>query len=129
MTFVKYLSVVIMLGLVVPAFAQQAAQTNMDILMQKIKADKNPFVAIALPGMIRAREEEERYRVRWAMVRAAIAIRREGESALGKVLNPADGKPFLYTALEGGAFELKSALPIRDRQIAMTFGRPPNKTQ
>jgi hypothetical protein len=61
------------------------------------------------------------------MVRAAIEIRREGEAALQKVLNPADGKPFVYTALEGGAFELKSALPIRDKQVAMTFGRAPAK--
>ena len=45
MKFVKYLSVVIVLGFVVPAFAQQATTTNMEILMQKIKADKKLVVA------------------------------------------------------------------------------------
>ena len=45
MKFVTYLSLVLVLGLVVPAFAQQAATTNMDILMQKIKADKKLVVA------------------------------------------------------------------------------------
>ncbi len=45
MKFVKYISLMIVLGLVAPAFAQQAAQTNMDILMQKIKADKKLVVA------------------------------------------------------------------------------------
>ncbi len=45
MKFVKYLSLVLVLGLVVPAFAQQAATTNMDILMQQVKADKKLVVA------------------------------------------------------------------------------------
>ncbi len=93
----------------------------------KIQAGKNPLAGSLLSALTGAREEEEKYRVQWAMVRAAIAIRREGEAALQKVLNPADGKPFVYAALEGGAFELKSALPIRDKQIAMTFGRAPAK--
>jgi len=43
--FVTSLSLVFVLGLVVPAFAQQAGTTNMDILMQKIKADKKLVVA------------------------------------------------------------------------------------
>jgi hypothetical protein len=94
---------------------------------EKIKSSDNPFAVTLLPAMMAAREEEEKYRVRWAMVRAGIAIRREGEAALSKVLNPADGKPFLYMALEGGAFELKSALPIRDTEVSLTFGRPPAK--
>jgi hypothetical protein len=93
----------------------------------KIQASKNPLAGSLLSALTGAREEEEKYRVQWAMVRAAIAIRREEGAALQKVLNPADGKPFVYTALEGGAFELKSALPIRDKQIAMTFGRAPAK--
>jgi hypothetical protein len=96
-------------------------------LEEKIKASKNPFAESPLSSLKGARDEEEKYRVQWAMVRAAIEIRREGEAALQKVLNPADGKPFVYTALEGGAFELKSALPIRDKQVAMTFGRAPAK--
>ena len=98
-------------------------------LEEKIKASKNPLAGSLLSALAGAREEEEKYRVQWAMVRAAIEIRREGKAALQKVLNPADGKPFVYTALEGGAFELKSALPIRDKQIAMTFGRAPAKRE
>jgi hypothetical protein len=94
-------------------------------LEEKIAASKNPFAEMVVSGLTHVREEEEKYRVQWAMVRAAIEIRREGEAALDKVLNPADGKPFIYTALEGGAFELKSALLIRTRVVAMTFGRPP----
>ncbi len=98
-------------------------------LEEKIQASKNPFAGSLLSALTGAREEEEKYRVQWAMVRAAIEIRREGEAALQKVLNPADGKPFVYTALEGAAFELKSALPIRDKQIAMIFGRAPAKKE
>jgi hypothetical protein len=96
---------------------------------EKIKSSDNPFAVILLPAMMGARQEEEKDCVRWAMVRAAILIRQEGEAALSKVLNPADGKPFIYKALEGGAFELKSALLIRDSQIALTFGRAPTRNE
>ena len=96
-------------------------------LEEKIKASKNPFAESLLSALTGARGEEEKYRVQWAIVRAAIEIRREGEAALQKVLNPADGKPFVYTALEGGAFELKSDLKIRDKEIALIFGRAPEK--
>ena len=101
---------------------------NRSALEEEIKASKNPFSTGILPALTRIRDEEERYRIRWAMVRAAIEIRREGESALSKVSDPSDGKPFQYTALEGGAFELKSALRVEGSQeIVMTFGRAPAK--
>jgi hypothetical protein len=98
-------------------------------LEEKIEAGgkKNPFWAALLSAVMRAREEEERYRIRWAMFRAALQIREEGEGALDKVLNPADGKPFIYTDLGGGAFELKSDLKIIDQEVAMTFGAAPAK--
>jgi hypothetical protein len=98
-------------------------------LEEKINASKNPLSTSVIPALLHVREEEEKYRVQWAMVRAAIEVRREGEGALSKVLNPADGKPFIYRALEGGAFELNSALPIREQEIAMTFGRAANRKQ
>jgi hypothetical protein len=79
---------------------------------EKIIASKNPFEMLLQRGMKPARLEEEMYRMRWAMIRAAIAIRRDGQKALGSVLDPSNGKPFEYTALEGGAFELKSATII-----------------
>jgi hypothetical protein len=40
-------------------------------------------------------------------------------------MEPPDGKPFLYTVLEGGAFELKSAMQVREENIVMTFGQRP----
>jgi hypothetical protein len=102
----------------------QECQAKVPALMEKIKESKNPFSNLLLPAFTRLREEEERLdRVRWAMVRAAIKIRGEGESALSKVTDPFDGKPFQYTGLEGGAFELKSALVRDNHQIVMTFGR------
>jgi hypothetical protein len=95
-------------------------------LQEKINASSNPFSKAFLPSLINVREEVEgKYRVPWAMVRCALDFRREGEAALNKVLNPADGKPFLYTDLGGGAFELKSDLKIRDQEVALTFGRAP----
>jgi hypothetical protein len=107
----------------------QEFQTRWAALDERIKASKNPFSELILPYIVSVRKEEERYRIRWAMVRAAIEIRREGESALTKVTDPHDGKPFQYTALEGGAFELKSTMLVRGRQfdqpLVMTFGRPP----
>jgi hypothetical protein len=98
-------------------------------LEEKVEAGgkKNPFWAALLPAVMLAREEEERYRIRWAMFRAAIQIRDDGEGALDKVLNPADGKPFIYTDLGGGAFELKSDLKIIDQEVAMAFGAAPAK--
>jgi hypothetical protein len=60
---------------------------------------------------------------------AALTYWRGDEAALNKVMNPADGKPFEHTALEGGAFELGSAQAVAEVLIAMTFGRPPAKTQ
>ena len=104
----------------------QEFEAQLPALEEKFKASKNPLSTMLFSNdMIRtARMVEELYRVEWAMVRAAIAIRRDGEKALGSVLDPSNGKAFEYTALDGGAFELKSAtLDIStNKPITMTFG-------
>jgi hypothetical protein len=111
---------------VIMALPYQEFRVKMPEMESAIKASGNPLSAIVLPALTRVREEEERYRIRWAMVRAAIEFRREAEGAFNKVTDPHDGKPFQYTALEGGAFELKSALLVRgNQQIVMTFGQLP----
>jgi len=97
-----------------------------EAFLEKIRANGNPLTNMLIGSLTGIRSEDEKFYVKWAMFRAAIEIRREGESALNKVLNPADGKPFLYTDLGGGAFELKSALDVRG-PLAMTFGQPPAK--
>ena len=96
-------------------------------LLDKIKVNENPLSALMYPGLRYVRDEDEKVRIKWAMVRAAIEFRREGEKAFSEIMEPPDGKPFLYTALEGGAFELKSAIKVREQDIAMTFGRTPAK--
>jgi hypothetical protein len=108
----------------------QEFQANTPALEEKVKASKNSFSVLFRPMLISlhtARMEEEYYRVRWAMVRAAIAIRRDGEGALGSVPDPSDGKSFQYTALDGGAFELKSTIlfnrtGVDFKPLVMTFG-------
>jgi len=90
-------------------------------LYGEIKSGENPFAESAA-DLLRVRADVEAYNIRWAMIRAAIAIRREGEAALGKVLNPGDGKPFEYIPLETDAFRLRSAQPVGVDEIVMTFG-------
>jgi uncharacterized protein YheU (UPF0270 family) len=94
-------------------------------LLEKIKASENPLSELFLSSLRHVRDEDEKGRIRWAMVRAAIEFRREGEKAFSEIMEPPDGKPFLYTVLEGGAFELKSAMQVREENIVMTFGQLP----
>jgi len=95
-------------------------------LLDKMKVSENLLSAFCLWGNLPTiRDEDEKGRIRWAMVRAAIEFRREGEKAFSEIMEPSDGKPFLYTALEGGAFELKSAMQVREENIVMTFGQLP----
>lgn len=90
---------------------------------KELVSEMNPLETVVMPSLFRLRYSDEQYRVKWAMVRAGIAIRRDGESALGKVTDPSDGTPFGYKALEGGAFQLTSALTLEGQgPIALTFG-------
>jgi hypothetical protein len=105
----------------------KSVQEKLDARQNPLAQDLGDLYPHRLSG---PREYEEAYRVQWAMIRAAIEIRREGESALSRVLNPADGKPFLCKALKGGAFELTSSQPIpENRMNSMTFGCPPAKKE
>jgi hypothetical protein len=90
---------------------------------QKLASDMNPLESVVIPNLFQLRYQEEQYRIKWAMVRAGIAIRRDGENALSKVADPSDGKPFGYKALEGGVFQLTSALTLEGQgPITLTFG-------
>jgi hypothetical protein len=100
-------------------------QAKLPALLERVKASENPLSVLWLLSLRYFRDEDEKCRIGWAMVRAAIEFRREGEKGLSKITEPQDGVPFQYTALEGGAFELKSALPVRGENIVMTFGQPP----
>ena len=100
-------------------------RARLPAFLDKIKASENPLSELFLIGVSHVRDEDEKVRIKWAMVRAAIEFRREGEKAFSEIMEPPDGKPFLYTALEGGAFELKSAMRVREENIVMTFGQPP----
>lgn len=100
-------------------------RARLPAFLDKIKASENPLSELFLISVSHVRDEDEKVRIKWAMVRAAIEFRREGEKAFSEIMEPPDGKPFLYTALEGGAFELKSAMQVREENIVMTFGQLP----
>jgi hypothetical protein len=101
-------------------------QAKAPALEEKLKASKNPLAALNSAIFPRTRVELEANGVRWAMLRAGIEYRLSGEAALAKITDPHDGRPFQFKALEGNAFELKSAMTRYgrpDEPITMSFGR------
>jgi hypothetical protein len=77
-------------------------------LIEKARKD-NIFAALLLPGISKVADAEARYKARQAMLRAAIAVVRDGPEALKTIKDPYGDGPFEYQTMPGG-FELKSKL-------------------
>jgi len=78
----------------------------------------NPVIRIFTPALPRLRWLQAYCETRRAMLRAAIAVRLEGQSALKRLRDPYDANPFSYAPVNGG-FELKSRLSDRGTPISL----------
>ncbi len=96
---------------------------------ERVKALRNPMADLLVPNILKARQTELRLNAHLAMVRAAIALRTEGEDAFRKIRDPYGDGPFLLRRLGPGekdAFELDSKLRENDNhEVALKFTGPP----
>ena len=106
----------------ITALPYSQSQPQLAVQCVRIKTGINPFAKQVFPGLTRAQEEEMRLHVSWAMLRAAIAVSRNGEAALKDAPNPAGTGPFQYRKLDNG-FELKTVLPGVEQPVVMQFGK------
>ncbi|HUW35613.1 MAG TPA: sigma-70 family RNA polymerase sigma factor [Planctomycetota bacterium] len=106
----------------ITALPYQQARPQLAAQYGRIKAGFNPFAKQVFPALTRAQEEEMRLHVSWAMLRAGIAVCRDGEAALNDAPNPAGTGPFQYTKLEKG-FELKTEVPGVEQPVVLEFGK------
>ncbi len=89
---------------------------------EKKRMDKNPVFKVLVPGLPNGRRAEARWEVRRAMLKAAVAVLRDGPDALKAHPDPYGDGPFGYEAFDGG-FVLKSKLTFKDKPWALTVGK------
>src|SRR5207253_2961670 len=83
----------------------------------------NATAKAMLPSVIKVVDARDRHRARFAMLKAAIAVARDGQGALAKHTDPFGQGPFEYKALPKG-FELRSKLTLEGKPISLTVGAP-----
>jgi hypothetical protein len=83
----------------------------------------NATAKAMLPSVIKVVDARDRHRARFAMLRAAVAVARDGQAALAKHADPFGQGPFEYKALPKG-FELRSKLTLDGKPISLTIGAP-----
>jgi hypothetical protein len=83
----------------------------------------NATAKAMLPSVIKVVDARDCYRARFEMLKAAIAVAREGQAALAKHPDPFGHGPFEYKALPKG-FELHSKLTLDGRPVGLTVGMP-----
>jgi hypothetical protein len=76
-----------------------------------------------LPSVIKVVDARDRYRARFAMLKAAVAVARDGQAALAKHNDPFGQGPFEYKATPKG-FELRSKLTLEGKPVTVTIGVP-----
>jgi hypothetical protein len=76
-------------------------------------AESNPNLASFAKTAENVRYSVARVEAKWAMLRAALAITREGKDRLKDSKDPFADGPFAYRSFPGG-FELKSALKYKE---------------
>jgi len=76
-----------------------------------------------LPSVIKVVDARDRHRARFAMLKAAVAVTRDGQGALPNHTDPFGQGPFEYKALPKG-FELRSKLTLENKPIILTVGAP-----
>jgi hypothetical protein len=97
-----------------PSYARMAQildlppdQFEKEFKLESLKRANNPVFKVFFPAMSKVREAQARAEVRKALFTAALAMVRDGQKALKAHPDPIAGRPFEYTAFEGG-FELRS---------------------
>jgi hypothetical protein len=85
----------------------------------------NAVARAILPATAKVLDARDRYRARFAMLKAAVAVVRDGQAALAKHPDPFGSGPFEYKALPQG-FELRSKLTLEGKPVTLTVG-PPEK--
>jgi hypothetical protein len=80
----------------------------------------NPVIRVLTPALPRFRWAEAYCQTRRALLQAAIAVRRDGPSALNRHLDPYDGNPFSYISVDEG-FRLQSRLKDNGIDLFLTI--------
>ena len=79
----------------------------------------NPIVAKFTPSLARLRWAEAYSQTRWMLLIAAIAVERDGATALGAFPDPSTGAEFTYSRQEGG-FRLESQVKDNDTLLSIS---------
>jgi hypothetical protein len=87
------------------------------------KHSANPVGRLMLPALVKVVDARDRAAGRLALLKAAVAVKRDGEPALAKHADPFGTGPFQYTARPHG-FELRSALQIDGKPVTLVVGPP-----
>jgi hypothetical protein len=85
------------------------------------KQAANPLARAMLPSVPKCVDARDRHRARLALLKAAVAVARDGQGALAKHPDPFGQGPFEYKALPQG-FELRSKLTLDGQPISLTVG-------
>ena len=88
-------------------------------LQKRQSAD--PVATAMLPALSKVIDARDRGRARMALLKAAVAVAREGQGALAQHPDPFGKGPFQYTARPHG-FELRSALTIDSKPVTLVVG-------
>jgi hypothetical protein len=80
----------------------------------------NPVIRVLTPALPRFRWAEAYCQTRRALLQAAIAVRRDGPSALNRHLDPYDGNSFSYIPVDEG-FRLQSRLKDNGIPLVLTI--------
>jgi hypothetical protein len=83
-------------------------------------AKTNSIVRLLTPDLPRFRWTEAYTATRRALLRAAIATRKDGRAGADRFPDPYDGKPFSYESVDGG-FRLESHLKDGNAPISLTI--------
>jgi hypothetical protein len=81
----------------------------------------NPVARAILPALEKVVDARDRARARLALLKAAIAVVRDGQGALAQHPDPFGSGPFEYKALPRG-FELRSKLVLKGEPVTLTIG-------
>jgi hypothetical protein len=84
----------------------------------------NAVVRLMLPSVIKVVNARDRYRSRFAMLKAAVAVVGDGPGALAKQPDPFGQGPFESKPAAGGGFELRSKLTLDGQPVTLTVKGP-----
>ena len=103
-------------------------QTGINVLIRmkqsyrgQAKQAASPVARALLPAVTKCVNARDRYRARLALLKAAVAVARDGQAALEQHADPFGGGPFDYQATDRG-FELRSKLQLDGQPVTLKVG-------